>query len=267
MKKSILIGMVGILLPLVANGQSMTFFTTVGSPNGVFSNLEVKGLELKGGDACCIAPTCAEDPTCSVTVTRVEKVEFLNYTPTNTNTGMVYVPISKSATLTVTQPTDLGNVQFDPSGSLTGDVRTVATESGESFNDVRIQEGSELHVRRVKPLGAEERVRLTFEQQGGVSANPFLGVGIILPNSSFTISTMAVDRIWDFPGGSSSTLALKFRESGMEEGESRIDPSTVGNVTWEPCTGTLPNCTCDGISISILSLSCGSYRILSAQKN
>ncbi len=259
MKKSVLIGMVGILLPLVANGQPMTFVTTVGSPNGVFSNLEVKGLELKGGEACCTDPTCAEGPTCSVTVTRVERVEFLNYTPTNTNTGMVYVPISKSTVLNLTQPTDLGNVKFDPSGSLTGDVRMVVTESGAPFKNVIIQEGSELHVRRVKPLEAEERVRLTFEQQeSGASVAPFLGVGIILPNSPFRISTMAVDRIWDLVGTNPN---LKFRESGMEEGEIPIDPS---NATWVQCTGTSA-CTCDGIPISI-GANCDAHWILSAPK-
>ena len=111
MKKYILFGIIGVLWPLTVSGQgtttTMTFVTTVGSPNGVFSELEVKGVELK-------PEVCSSDPgntsTCSATVTDVDILEILTRTPAagSQQTGMIYLPAAFAS------PEAMGNPSLLP---------------------------------------------------------------------------------------------------------------------------------------------------------
>lgn len=256
MKRHILIVIAGVLLPLVVNGQTTTFVTTVGSPNGVFSALEVKGVELRGNDACGRA-----DATCSATVAKVDTLNFLTRTPNDGTTGMIYLPVSMSGDEATSRPANLGRVEFtSANASLAGDVRTVGTSpaagaiAANQFNSVEVHPNTQFSVRSVtnaSPVAAGN-INLTFTA-AGVDFSPLLAVGVLTPMqfSRVNVSAMAVRQIWN----AEDHLVFRERQFG----------DSVGiNGSWQGCTGVSPSCTCgDGLNFH-LEESCERYYLLRA---
>ena len=263
MKKYILMGIVGVLLPLIVNGQTTTFITTIGSPNGIFSNLEVKGLELKGNAACCEGEcTAGNNATCSATVTKVEKVEFLSSVPTVDNTGTLYLPISKSTARDKSRPANLGNVILENGSTLTGDVREVRTSlvSDGKFHNVIIPNGSEFHVRHVD--GGASSVSLDFTPWPPDTAdvnpvNPFLTAGVLeaTGGTNVKVTAMALDRIWAENPGHPGERRLVFREHQQDAMSNLYDPGNGGGThsQWRQCGGGTGPCSCFANGTEIVS--------------
>ena len=267
MKKYILFGIIGVLWPLTVSGQgtttTMTFVTTVGSPNGVFSELEVKGVELK-------PEVCSDDTgntsTCSATVTDVDILEILTRTPAEDSkqTGMIYLPAAFARSGMVgnpsLRPANLGAVQFKNGAALVGNVRILGSREDENpdtispFASVTVPDRSELSVRTVTPLTLEFPDKPSNFDKDPI---PLLTAGVLEASDTtpVPVSAMSIQQI-----RKGNDFVFKQPEGAAPGGSS---------VQWHKCQDSAITNRCDcvagGGTVAIISKGsgqCDKYYVL-----